>query len=107
MEPKLSRRDLIGRGAAFGALAVFGAGACSKPKAALSCMDTSGMAAPDLALRNSAAVTYLDLAAESAKTCSKCAQFLPAAPDACGTCKVIKGPINPNGGCKLFAPKPA
>ena len=49
---------------------------------------------------------YVDNSVEAGKMCSLCQQFIPAAPDACGTCKVVKGPINPKGYCKSFAAKP-
>jgi hypothetical protein len=50
----------------------------------------------------------LDTAADPIKTCDRCQQFLPPpAAHACGSCKVVKGPVNPKGGCKLFVLKPA
>jgi hypothetical protein len=107
LNEKISRRDVLRRGAGLGALAVAGASvACSKPKApALSCTDTSALSPTDLTIRTSLA--YVDVSTEPGKTCSGCLQFLPASPDACGACKVVKGPINPSGYCKSFAPKPA
>ncbi|MDE2356164.1 MAG: high-potential iron-sulfur protein [Alphaproteobacteria bacterium] len=40
------------------------------------------------------------------KQCSKCNYFLPGAkPTAVGQCKVVAGPIAPNGWCTMFAPK--
>lgn len=43
-----------------------------------------------------------------ANQCSKCNYFLPgASPTAPGHCKVVAGPIIPNGWCILFAPKHA
>ena len=106
MDDKLSRRDLLQNAAALSAFAVLGAAACSKTPAALSCTDTTGLAPADLALRTSPAVNYADLSAEPGKSCTTCQQFLPAAPSTCGTCKVLKGPINPKGYCKLYAAKP-
>jgi hypothetical protein len=108
MDDKLSRRDVLQRSAAFGALAVFGAaaGACNKsPSAAgLSCMDTTGLSPTDVQVRTSLA--YVDASTEPGKACSNCQQFIAAAPNACGTCKVVKGPINPKGYCKSFVAKP-
>jgi hypothetical protein len=108
MDDKCSRRDVLQRGAAFGVLAAFGAAACGKERHALSCMDTSALAPADLALRTSTAVAYADSAVDLGKPCDRCQHFLPApvAGD-CGACKVVKGPINPKGGCKLFVAKPA
>ena len=66
----------------------------------------TGIAPADLAVRQQTAA-YAEVAADQAKRCALCAQYIPAAPNACGGCKVVKGPINPEGGCKLFVPKPA
>ena len=108
MDDKPTRRDLLQRGAAFGVLAAFGAAACGKEKRALLCTETSSLAPEDVALRNSPAIAYADSALDSGKTCDRCQHFMPApTPNACGTCKVVKGPINPKGGCKLFVAKPA
>ncbi len=103
---RLSRRALIGRGAALGVLVVAGAGAaaCGKKSANANCTDTTGIAPGDLQVRTT--VNYQDVSMEAGKTCSLCAQFQPPPADApCGTCKVVKGPINPKGYCKLFQAK--
>jgi len=105
MDDKLSRRDLLQNAAALGGLAVFGAAACSKAPAALNCTDTTGLAAGDISVRTSLA--YSDVSTEAGKSCSNCQQFVAASPTACGTCKVIKGPINPKGYCKSFVLKPS
>jgi hypothetical protein len=104
-DDKLSRRDVLQRSAAFGVLAALGA-ACGKeqPKA-LACTDTMSLSAADAQVRVS--LGYVDHSVEAGKSCSKCQQFIPAAPDTCGTCKVVKGPINPSGYCKSFVAKPA
>jgi hypothetical protein len=108
MDDKLSRRDVLQRSAAVGALAVFGtaAAACNKsPSAAgLACTDTSGLSPTDLQVRTSLA--YVDVSTEPGKMCSNCQQFIAGAPNACGTCKVVKGPISPKGYCKSFVAKP-
>jgi hypothetical protein len=44
---------------------------------------------------------------DATKRCSGCLHYLPAAPNKCGGCKVVKGPINPDGNCNLYAAKPA
>lgn len=45
---------------------------------------------------------------KGANQCSKCNYFIPGAnPTAVGQCKVVAGPIPPNGWCILFAPKHA
>jgi hypothetical protein len=107
MQDKLSRRELLTNASAMGALAVFGASACGKKgPATLSCADTSSMAPADVSVRT--ALAYVDVSTEPGKTCSNCQQFVaPAAAGTCGTCKVVKGPINPTGNCKSFVAKPA
>jgi len=103
MDDKMSRRDVIQKSAALGAFAVFGATACSKP-AALVCTDTAGLAPADVSVRT--ALAYVDLSTEPGKTCSVCQQYIaPPQAGSCGTCKVVKGPINPNGNCKSFVAK--
>jgi hypothetical protein len=104
MNEKLSRRDVLQKSAAFGVLAVVGAG-CGKSEPKLSCADTTSLSAGDAAVRTQLA--YVDNAPDPLKSCEKCQQFLPAAPNACGACKVLKGPINPHGNCKSFLAKPA
>jgi hypothetical protein len=106
MADKLSRRDVLRQSAAFGVVAAFGAAACGKEKhAALSCMDTSSLSSADAQLRTTLA--YADISTEPGKSCALCQQFVPApTPDTCGTCKILKGPINPNGNCKSFVAKP-
>ncbi|HEY8041909.1 MAG TPA: twin-arginine translocation signal domain-containing protein [Polyangiaceae bacterium] len=108
MDDKLSRRDVLQKSAALSALVVFGgAAACSKSQpAALTCTDTSSLSATDVQVRT--ALAYVDTSTEPGKTCSACQQFIPPpAAGACGTCKVVKGPINPGGNCKSFVAKPA
>ena len=105
MDDKLSRRDLLQNAAAVSTLAVFGAAACNKAPAALNCTDTTGLAATDITVRTSLA--YVDVSTEVGKSCTSCQQFVPTTPTTCGTCKVLKGPINPKGYCKSFVAKPA
>jgi hypothetical protein len=106
MDRKLSRRDLLNQSAAFGALALFGGAACSKEPRPLVCTDTFGLSTTELTVRTTLA--YVDNSVEPGKTCSNCQQFIPnTVANACGTCKVVKGPINPKGNCKSFLAKPA
>ena len=105
MDEKLSRRDLFQGSAVLGVLAVVGATGCSKEApAGPSCTDTSGLAAPDVGVRT--ALAYADVSLEAGKSCAGCQQFLPGpAANACGTCKVVRGPISPRGSCKAFVAK--
>jgi hypothetical protein len=105
MDERMSRRVVLQQIPALGALVAFGAGACNKP-AALTCTDTSTLSPADAQVRT--ALAYVDTSTEAGKVCSGCQQFIPAPSAAsCGTCKVVKGPINPGGNCKSFVAKPA
>jgi hypothetical protein len=103
MTEKLSRRDLLQQSATLGALAVFGAAACGKSNQPLNCTDTTGLAPADVQMRT--ALKYSDASTQPGKTCSGCVQFVAGPANACATCKVLKGPINPAGYCNSFAPK--
>jgi hypothetical protein len=106
MESKLSRRQALTQGG-WGAAALVGLVACGKetPKV-LSCTDTSGLPPQDLQIRDTV-LAYVDISTTPGKNCTLCQQFIPGAPGGCGICKIVKGPINPNGYCKSFLAKPA
>lgn len=105
MDARIPRREALRHLAVLSLSAVVPAGlvACSKKT---SCLDVSGLSSEEVNQRNNVAA-YVDQAPDASKKCSICVQYVPAAPNACGTCKVVKGPINPEGTCKLFVPKPA
>lgn len=103
--PNASRRDLL-RGSAAGLLVLFAG--CKKDSKPFTCTDTSSLAPADTAVRT--ALGYVEPSTEAGKDCAGCVQFVPAAGDAnsaCGTCKLMKGPIHPKAYCKGFAPKSA
>jgi hypothetical protein len=104
MAVPIRRREALRHLAVFSAAVVVPGvlvGCSKKP----SCEDVTGLSPADVAVRRDTAA-YVETAADPAKKCSLCAQYGSAAPNACGSCKVVKGPINPEGGCKLFVPKP-
>lgn len=106
MHDKFSRRDVLTTGGALGVLVTLGTAACGKEKKMLVCNDTSTLSPADLQLRNTLA--YVDISTDPAKLCTKCQQFVPGPSlDVCGTCKILKGTVNPNGNCKSFVAKPA
>ncbi len=72
---------------------------CKKPFA---CTDVSTIS-PEEA-QNRITLAYSDVAPDPRKTCSNCQQFIPA-DQGCGACKVLKGPIHPNGSCKVHVLK--
>lgn len=71
----------------------------SKPN----CEDVSGITPDEAAART--AQQYTAPSPTPDRACNGCNQWVPAAPNACGGCKVLKGPIDPNGWCKLWAAK--
>lgn len=82
-------------------LPVLPAVACSS---APTCNDVTGLNADESNVRTKAA--YLEKSPDPAKRCDACAHYI-AAPEgsACGTCRVIKGPIAPGGTSSLFVAK--
>ena len=42
---------------------------------------------------------------KNGQKCADCLQFVPAKQGANGTCKVVEGPISPNGWCAAFVKK--
>lgn len=101
--PTLTRRAVLARVLVLpivGAIPLV-AGGCSKgPK----CDDVGGLSADDAKIRTEIAA-YTEQSMDAAKRCAACVQFTSAGKDACGSCKVVKGPINPAGSCKLFVAK--
>jgi hypothetical protein len=75
--------------------------ACGKKP--LECTDTSALKPDELSLR--ATLAYTDTSADPTKHCADCQLYKPAAPDQCGGCQLIKGPINPKGSCKSWVKK--
>jgi hypothetical protein len=102
----VSRRGLLG-GAATAALAVVGVGVgvAGCKKAPLVCDGLPGIAPADVQLRTT--LDYKDTTLALDRLCVDCTLFV-AAPteDACGGCKVVRGPINPKGTCRVFLRKP-
>jgi hypothetical protein len=75
---------------------------CKKPE--LTCTDTSGLSADEIAARST--LKYVDHSTDPAKICTGCQQFKPSQmTGACGACAIMKGPIHPEGGCSAWAKK--
>jgi hypothetical protein len=117
-EHKMTRRELLAKAAAASVLLVGAGAALSACKAdaagggaagaagaapVAACEDVSALSDADKATRSS--LKYVSKSPEAAKNCAGCSLFIPGQP--CGTCKVLKGPIAPEGWCSAFAPKPA
>lgn len=105
-DKKILRREML-RGSAKVGLALIAApvlAACSKSPTVLRCDDTVGMKPDDVANRKT--LEYVDKSPDATKTCTLCQQFVaPPAANSCGTCKVLKGSVNPAGYCKSFVAK--
>lgn len=75
-------------------------GCCRK---ALSCADTAGLSFADVQTR--VTVEYADQAVDPSKHCRTCQHFRSAGEAACGRCEIVKGSINPSGGCRSWVLK--
>lgn len=119
----LSRREFLQRALALG-MATAGAGvvlsacgkkeekkpeakkpAAKKPEAkkALKCDDAAGLSDADKATRKNNA--YVDKSTTAGKKCDNCQLYQAKAPGACGGCAVVKGPIHPDGYCRVWVKK--
>ncbi len=122
---KLSRRDFFVRATAVGAVTV-GSGtilaACGggdsqsadnappppandtsgDTMASADCTDVSALTDAEKQTRTS--LQYVDQTANPDQRCDNCQLYVAATGDsACGTCQIIKGPINPAGYCISWA----
>lgn len=107
---KLNRRNFLKKAALYGA-AVPAAGvilaACkSGGSSAEGCTDVSSLAPADKQMRET--LKYVDVATNPAQDCAGCQFFTaPASGQTCGSCTLVKGPINSKGGCLSWAKKVA
>lgn len=68
------------------------------------CTDTSSLSPDDLQTRKT--FQYLGSSPNKDKFCSICNFYIKPQDDAhCGTCQIVKGPINPGGYCNSFIKK--
>jgi len=102
---KITRREMLGRSLLLGAVATVGTNlflsGCGSSE--LNCSSTAGLSPEDTATRTNN--NYVDRAGDASKKCSGCNFYQAAAPNTCGGCTVVKGPINPAGGCNLWVAK--
>lgn len=106
---KLTRRELIRRGAGLGAatigLLVLGSGTsgCGGDEGP-NCNDTSGLTPQQQSTRSS-----LGYVAQSPhgtqKNCTNCNFYTAGGAQQCGSCTLIAGPIDPNAYCNSWAAK--
>ena len=69
----------------------------------LKCDNVGGLAPADIEARKN--LQYKERADTPEQACKKCSQYLPAEGSGCATCRVVRGPIHPDGWCKVFTPK--
>lgn len=70
------------------------------------CEDTSSLTPAELQLRQS--LQYMTVSPHADKRCDNCQPFVAGPdPQSCGTCVIVKGPIDPKGYCNSWAAKPA
>lgn len=70
---------------------------------ALDCTDTSALTETDLATREG--LEYVDMSVNPDQNCLNCEHYEEGEPNACGTCALVPGPINPEGWCASWAEK--
>lgn len=76
------------------------------PEANDPCTDTSRLTATELKTRET--FQYVGSSTYPDKDCALCSYFIaPEGKVHCGTCQVVKGPINPKGYCNSFVKKQA
>lgn len=93
--PALGRREAL--------LAALGwpvIGACGGARE-FSCDDARQVSAPERERR--AAQQYAERTPRPGETCAGCTQYQGPASGSCGTCKLLPGPVHPEGWCRVYA----
>ena len=109
--PKWTRRSFVrfATVAGAGALAGCGGGAelaarrerARRLGAGMDCSDVSQLQPAEARTRTEN--EYRQHSDRADQFCSSCLNFVPASIEtACGTCKTVRGPINPDGWCKQW-----
>lgn len=108
MKDSMDRREAIRRLALLStaALASQLLSACKSKPTKPSCNDVSTLSPADAKARNDT-LGYVEHSPDPTKKCSGCVHYLPGAPNACGGCKVVKGPIDAEAYCKLWTVRPS
>jgi hypothetical protein len=97
--PILSRRAFVATLTTFSGVAAV---ACKKKTAEFACTEVSALTETDRALR--VTLVYVERSPNPEKECTRCVQYLEAE-QGCGSCKIMRGPVHPQGTCKSFAAK--
>jgi hypothetical protein len=104
MRDPVTRRDALKRLAVLSAAAVVPSWVAACSKSGPTCTDVTGLSPEEASMRTQTAA-YSEQATDPTKKCNACALYKAGAPGACGSCSAVKGPINPEGSCKLFVAK--
>jgi High potential iron-sulfur protein len=96
--PLLSRRMCLGAtlGFSLGGTLLAAVAGCQK-RGLLVCGDPSHLSDAENSLRTS--LHYTEESTRSNQVCAGCGFFDGSSRDACGTCKLLKGPVSPKGHC--------
>lgn len=100
-DERLTRRELVRRTVFLSVVASVPAGllsACGGGE--LECTDESALSSSERDARRAA--RYEDRSRDADRTCSQCSLYQAASAETCGSCTVVRGPINPHGSCSLF-----
>jgi hypothetical protein len=109
--PRWTRRAFVGLAVAAGAGTLAGCDGAAKTAAlrerarrlgtGLDCSDVSGLQPAEARTRDDN--QYRQHSDRDDQFCLGCLNFVsPAVETACGTCKTVRGPINPDGWCKQW-----
>src|SRR5688572_28111077 len=109
-EGKIGRREATKR-----ALWVLGVGAVAPSALAgcgggdeeegLTCTQTGGLSPAEASARTAA--EYVDRSTTPDQRCNNCRFFTAGGANQCGSCTLLRGPINPEGYCNLWQAQPA
>ena len=78
------------------------ASGCSKSEPEVDCTDLSALQPAEIQMRSS--IGYQSHGPKDL-TCDKCVHWVPGATPECGKCRVMPGPVEAAGYCRLYAPK--
>jgi hypothetical protein len=99
----LSRRAALRNALGISAAAIIPVSFLTGCGSKLSCNDVTNLSPEDL--KNRSDNQYVDAAQDPKKNCGNCGLFTSGGENKCGTCKIVKGPVNPGGNCKNWAAK--
>lgn len=103
MREFLTRRDLFDLASRTSAgVTVLAVAACGR--SAVVCSDPDKLTDSELTMRTS--LQYTEVSPDKRKVCARCV-FFAAGSVPCGTCNLLKGPVNAGGHCNSWSPRGA